>query len=132
MKYIYIACPYSIGNAELNVHRCIMAAEVLSSHGHIPFAPLLFHYWEEKFPHPYDFWIKQSMAWLERCDAVIRLPGESKGADAEVLRAIEIGLPVYNSMYQFLHEKETRDVSNRSSVGSDSSQDHDSRGSAGV
>lgn len=35
--------------------------------------------------------------------------------------------------YEFIESvKETRDVSNRSSVGSDSSQDHDSRGGAGV
>ena len=32
---------------------------------------------------------------LERCDAVLRLPGESKGADEDVRLATERGLPVY-------------------------------------
>ncbi|MFD2055662.1 DUF4406 domain-containing protein [Mesorhizobium calcicola] len=32
---------------------------------------------------------------LERCDAVLRLPGESKGADNDVRLARERGIPVY-------------------------------------
>lgn len=32
---------------------------------------------------------------LERCDAVLRIPGASKGADLDVQRARELGLPVY-------------------------------------
>ena len=32
---------------------------------------------------------------LHHCDAVLRLPGESKGADQDVRIATERGLPVY-------------------------------------
>ncbi len=32
---------------------------------------------------------------LQRCDAVLRLPGESRGADQDVAIARERGLPVY-------------------------------------
>ena len=32
---------------------------------------------------------------LERCDAVLRIPGESKGADGDVRIAQERGLPVF-------------------------------------
>jgi hypothetical protein len=35
---------------------------------------------------------------LERCDAVLRMPGESKGADEDVRRARERGLPVYTDL----------------------------------
>jgi hypothetical protein len=35
---------------------------------------------------------------LERCDAVLRLPGESRGADLDVARARELGLPVYTDV----------------------------------
>jgi len=35
---------------------------------------------------------------LSRCDAVLRLPGESKGADADVRIARERGLPVYTAL----------------------------------
>ncbi|HZY81193.1 MAG TPA: DUF4406 domain-containing protein [Cyclobacteriaceae bacterium] len=32
---------------------------------------------------------------LEKCDAVLRLEGASKGADEDVRRAKELGLPIY-------------------------------------
>jgi len=32
---------------------------------------------------------------IERCDAILRLPGESKGADNDVRLAHERGIPVY-------------------------------------
>jgi hypothetical protein len=35
---------------------------------------------------------------LERCDAVLRIPGESQGADEDVRIAKERGLPVYYSL----------------------------------
>lgn len=35
---------------------------------------------------------------LERCDAVLRIPGESKGADQDVAVAQSRGLPVYYSL----------------------------------
>jgi hypothetical protein len=35
---------------------------------------------------------------LQHCDAVLRLPGESKGADQDVAIARERGLPVYTSL----------------------------------
>lgn len=35
---------------------------------------------------------------LQRCDAVLRLPGRSSGADQDVRRALELGLPVYRRL----------------------------------
>ncbi len=35
---------------------------------------------------------------LQHCDAVLRLPGESRGADQDVAIAEELGLPVYTSL----------------------------------
>ena len=35
---------------------------------------------------------------LECCDAVLRIPGESRGADMDVARARELGLPVVSSV----------------------------------
>lgn len=33
---------------------------------------------------------------LQRCDAVLRIPGASRGADMDVARAQALGLPVYH------------------------------------
>jgi hypothetical protein len=35
---------------------------------------------------------------LQHCDAVLRLPGESTGADQDVAIAEELGLPVYRAL----------------------------------
>lgn len=35
---------------------------------------------------------------IERCDAVLRLPGDSRGADMDVARARERGLPIYRDL----------------------------------
>src|SRR5438045_9329010 len=35
---------------------------------------------------------------IERCDAVLRLPGDSKGADEDVRRASERNIPVYTKL----------------------------------
>ena len=35
---------------------------------------------------------------LERCDAVLRISGESRGADLDVARALQLGLPVYKAV----------------------------------
>jgi hypothetical protein len=37
---------------------------------------------------------------LSRCDAVLRLPGASRGADMDVAHARELGLPVFTSLDQ--------------------------------
>jgi hypothetical protein len=39
---------------------------------------------------------------LERCDAVLRIPGESKGADEDVRRASQKGLPIFTTVDQVL------------------------------
>jgi hypothetical protein len=35
---------------------------------------------------------------LECCDAVLRIPGASRGADLDVSRAVQLGLPVYRAV----------------------------------
>lgn len=45
---------------------------------------------------------------LQRCDAVLRLPGESKGADNDVRLARERGLPVYHRLQDVPGVEEVR------------------------
>ena len=98
MKTVYVASPYTHGDAALNVRAQIEAAENLVGIGYLPYVPLLDRLWHLMSPHGYEYWASMSLAWLELCDAVLRLPGESAGADAEVARALELGMPVYYSI----------------------------------
>lgn len=43
-------------------------------------------------------WLDMDFAWVAVSDAVLRLPGESKGADMEVAFAAERGVPVFYSI----------------------------------
>jgi len=108
VKFVYVASPYTIGDVAMNVRRNIEAADQLATAGFASFVPLLSHLWHLIIPHSYEFWIAHGLAWLERCDAVVRLPGESSGADAEVARALELGLPVYFSVKQCIEAQSVK------------------------
>lgn len=105
MRFVYIASPYTKGDIAVNVRTSIEAADRLARDGYVPFCPLLTRFWHLVCPHPISFWYAQAMAWLEKCDAVVRLPGESTGADAEVKRALELGIPVFNSLGEFFNRE---------------------------
>jgi len=62
------------------------------------------HFWHMLIPHEYQFWTALDMEWVRRCDAVLRLPGDSRGADAEVKLAKECGIPVFYSINELLIE----------------------------
>ena len=94
-KYIYIAGPYTKPDPAQNTNRAIQIADDLLAAGYVPFVPHLCHLWELISPKPYTAWTEYDLEWLERCDAVLRFDGDSAGADAEVKRAEELGIPVF-------------------------------------
>ena len=96
MKYIYVAGPYTNGDPVLNVRKAIEAAEQLRELGYVPFIPHLTHLWHLISPHEYEYWIEYDKEWLEKCDALLRLPGISKGADDEVMRMFYLNKPVFH------------------------------------
>jgi len=106
MKRIYVAGPYSAGNV-LDVLRNIGRGEAvcaeLFERGYAPFCP-----WHDKQyvtsnpngAYTVEQFYEYSLAWLEVSDAVL-LVGDwttSKGTLAEVARAKEIGIPVFESL----------------------------------
>lgn len=95
---VYIAAPYTKGDKGQNIKAVIACADRLCELGHIPFLPHLAHYWHIISPKPVSFWCKYDLAWLDYCDALLRLPGESVGADNEVKVARELFIPVYYSI----------------------------------
>lgn len=96
-SYVYVAGPYT-GDEEANVGRAIDAATVLLRAGLYPYVPHLSHYWEARHAHHYEVWMDLDFGWVRRCDAVLRLPGPSAGADREVDLAMRLDLPVFYSV----------------------------------
>jgi hypothetical protein len=101
-KKIYIAGPYTKGDVAVNVKNAMDAANELINAGHYPFCPHLSHFLHMNNPQPYQVWIDLDLVFLPDCDALLRLEGDSAGADGEVRKANELGMPVYYSIEEFL------------------------------
>jgi len=102
---IYISGPYTLPNPQRNVANAIKVADKVLEMGLIPFIPHLSYYWDEISPKDWKVWIDMDKAWLLACGAVLRMPGESKGADLEVEWAKKHGIPVYTSFKELEKQK---------------------------
>ena len=107
---IYISGPYSNGdsiyNPEIlldNVHKAEDAAIQLIDAGLLVFIPLQSHYIHARHPRVYGAWLKYDLCWLDKCDYLLRLPGDSKGADREVAYAKEKNIMVFYSIEALLN-----------------------------
>ena len=110
MIRVYIASPYTIGDQARNVYNSLEVANILIELGLYPFCPLLTHFQHMMFPQSYDKWLELDMEWLKQCTCLLRLPGESKGADLEVQEALDNNLPVFysiNTLLEFYGREES-------------------------
>ncbi len=92
---VYIASPYTKGDVAVNVKRQLDCYDELLDLGFIPFAPLYSHFQHMAHPRPYEQWMEIDFVWLEVCDCLLRLDGESSGADREVKFAEENNIKVF-------------------------------------
>jgi nucleoside 2-deoxyribosyltransferase len=94
---VYLASPYSRPDPVANTNRVVLAATAMCQAGHVtPVVPHLTMLWHSIAPQDLEFWYEYDLAVLARCDALLRMPGESTGADAEVAFAIERGIPTFD------------------------------------
>ena len=92
--FLYIAGPYTKPDPVENTHRMIRIADELLSLDVVPVVPHLTMFWHLLRPHPYEHWLAYDLQLMSRCDIVLRVPGESSGADREVIDAERLGIPV--------------------------------------
>ena len=102
--HVYIAGPYTKPDPVLNMRRAVIAADRVRDAGHVPFVPHLNLAWDLVSPASYDEWLAWDLAWLERCDVMVRLDGESPGADVEEEFCRNNGIPIYYGIDAFLKE----------------------------
>ena len=88
------------------------AANALMDHGFAVYVPHWNIIQDMAFPRGYGSWLAHDLEWLAVCDYVLRLPGESAGADAEVQRAGTLNIPVLYRLediigfHEWLEERE--------------------------
>lgn len=98
---VYIASPFSKGDQIINTKaQYDVFNSIITTGKLIPFAPLWATFQHFVYPLSYDEWMEWDLEWVKACDCVLRLPGESEGADIEVNTAIENGKPVFCSLEQ--------------------------------
>ena len=98
-RRIYISGPLtSSGNVLDNLARAMDAARALIAAGFAPFSPHLTYHVDPGETIPHATWMEIELPWVTVADALLRLPGESLGADLEVARAEEAGIPVFTTV----------------------------------
>ena len=100
MIRVYIASPYTKpeGCEQENVDRSFAVAIKLIEYGFAPYPPLYSHYLHLMKPQAFETWMKLDMEWVQQCDCLLRLKGESYGADREVEFAQDQGMPVFRNV----------------------------------
>lgn len=100
---VYVAGPITLGDVDQNVERAIHVGKLLLDAGYAPFIPHLSHFAEPLSTWTadlmcYEKWLDLDRSFIAVCDALVRLPGESRGADREVAWAVELGIPVFHTL----------------------------------
>jgi len=95
MIKVYIASPYTVGDTAQNVKLQIDTVDTLMDVGFAPYAPLYSHFQHMVHPRPYQDWVNIDFEWVKTCDCLLRLGGESPGAEKEIEVAIENDKPVF-------------------------------------
>lgn len=101
--FVYVAGPMSKGVAIDNIKQALEAANELLLAGLVPIVPQMTFFWRWLYPPAtsrsvadYDTWLKYDFAFLKDVSrTILRLPGESFGADQEVEYMRWLGRPVF-------------------------------------
>ena len=93
---VYVAGPYTHPDPVDNTAHAIAVATRLLDSGHVaPIVPHLTMFWHLLYPHDYETWLALDFDHLRRCDALLRIAGDSAGADREVNFARGFGIAIF-------------------------------------
>lgn len=115
---VYVAGPIYVGDPSKNVVKAADAGLELVRKGYAPFIPHLM-YWLNQEGLTWDIWMEVDLPWVEVADAVLRLPGKSRGADWEEKTAKEKGILVFYSLEDLLAKLPATKDTTTTSVPSD-------------
>lgn len=100
-RLLYLAGPYSLNPAHCT-HEAIMVGRAILDNPRIgeffsysPVIPHLTFYWDSVAPMEYERWLDYDLDVLHHCEAIVRLPGKSSGADIELAYAMGQGKDVF-------------------------------------
>lgn len=91
---VYIAGPLTQGHQMNNIREALAYYNVLIESGYAPICPHLAFFSQIMEDHDYEEWMDVDFALISKSDVLLRIPGDSPGADREVEFALERGIPV--------------------------------------
>jgi hypothetical protein len=103
-KRIYVSGPITKGDLRRNIKQATDAGIRLLRLGYAPLVPHLTCYMSGDAPEVlpcgtvHEDWYDSDFSWVAVSHAVLRLPGESDGADRETSLARNFGIPVFDSI----------------------------------
>ncbi len=107
---VYIAGPMTIGDREENLAKGLAAAEKIWKLGFVPFVPHLSFFYNDSYFHTWEEWLEYDETIIGiACCAVLRVEGESKGADREEEFARQYNIPVFYEHKAFEEWAQERD-----------------------
>ncbi len=102
MKKVFIAGPYTNGDVAQNVKLAMDVANIIIEEGHAPYCPHLTHFLHMNQAQPYEKWLELDKEYLKICDVLIRLKGNSNGADGEVKLAEKLNIPIFYNLKELI------------------------------
>lgn len=102
-KLVYIAGPLTKGDVAINIRNATSVWKRLRLSGLItPICPHWSFLADIVGCVNYESWMDYDFDLIQRCDAILRIPGESSGADREVAFAKRHRIPVFTSETELL------------------------------
>jgi len=95
---VYVSGPITKGDRRANFKQAADAQKALMAAGFAVLNPMLSMRLPGVFAIPHDTWIANDLPWVALADAVLRLPGESLGADIECEHALIHGVPIFHGI----------------------------------
>lgn len=96
LRVVYIAGPITKPDPIANTNTAVLLSDELYTSGVcVPLIPHMNLVWHLIKPHPNAYWYEYDLHLLRRCDGLLRLPGESVGADLEITAAKLADIPVF-------------------------------------
>lgn len=101
-KRVYISGPISKGDRINHFAVSLATYKKVRDLGYAPLNPMLSMMVEFMVPATHSEWLSCDLPWVEVSDIVLRLPGESIGADMEVEHARKFSIPVVYSIEELV------------------------------
>jgi len=98
---IYIAGPMTADPYGC-VREAIAVGLAFSEEGCVPYLPQLSALHDMISPRSYEDWLGHDLAMIDHCNGLVRLPGDSPGADREVAHAHKRGLGILHFSEQMM------------------------------